>query len=111
MLTLKSTVIFLALMLMPLASLTHAAKDLPAGTIARLGKGQLLGVHFSPDGKLLAVTSSVGIWLYDADTYFEIGLLTGHAGGVISVSFSPDGKLLASGSWDDTVKLWVVLVA
>ncbi len=34
--------------------------------------------------------------------------LTGHTYGVSSVSFSPDGRLLASGSWDDTIKLWRV---
>jgi hypothetical protein len=34
--------------------------------------------------------------------------LTGHTVLVWSVSFSPDGSLLASGSWDDTIKLWRV---
>jgi WD40 repeat protein len=33
---------------------------------------------------------------------------TGHTGWVWSVSFSPDGRLLASGSYDDTIKLWRV---
>jgi sugar lactone lactonase YvrE len=34
--------------------------------------------------------------------------LTGHTAWVKSVSFSPDGRLLASGSLDDTIKLWRV---
>ena len=34
--------------------------------------------------------------------------LTGHVDRVSSVSFSPDGTLLASGSWDNTIRLWDV---
>jgi WD40 repeat protein/putative methionine-R-sulfoxide reductase with GAF domain len=32
--------------------------------------------------------------------------LKGHSGWVTTIAFSPDGKRLASGSWDQTVKLW-----
>jgi WD40 repeat protein/subtilase family serine protease len=32
----------------------------------------------------------------------------GHTHSVNSVAFSPDGSLIASGSWDDTIKLWRV---
>ena len=81
---------------------------LPAGAIARLGKGRIQEVAFSPDGSLLAVASSFGIWLYDAATSRELALLLGHTSSVISVSFSPDGSTLASGSSDNTVKLWDV---
>ncbi|WP_347339541.1 WD40 repeat domain-containing protein, partial [Planktothrix sp. FACHB-1355] len=32
--------------------------------------------------------------------------LTGHSNSVNSVAFSPDGQTLASGSFDDTIKIW-----
>jgi WD40 repeat protein len=35
-------------------------------------------------------------------------MLQGHSSYVYSVAFSPDGKYLASGSYDNTVKLWSV---
>ena len=85
---------------------------LPEGALARLGKGSLsrgAGVAFSPDGTRLAVTGSIGIWLYDARTGDEVALLTGHKlHPVTSVSFSPDGQTLAGGSVDGTVRLWDV---
>ena len=49
--------------------------SLPEGVKARLGKGEVEDVAYSPDGKYLAVASSIGIWLYDAETYQALSLL------------------------------------
>ena len=102
------------LILLALFSLNTLAQDytrwgLPEGATARLGKGRISGnIAYSPDGTRLAVVSNIGIWLYDTATGQEVALLTGYTDWVRSVSFSPDGNTLASGSLDNTVRLWEV---
>ena len=93
----------------------HSRVNLPDGAIARLGKGGVSyrdrGIAFSPDGRRLAVATSMGVWLYDAETFDELALLTGHKEEVIVVAFSPDGTKLASGSgfhFPGILKLWDV---
>ena len=63
---------------------------LPEGAKARLGKGTIFEIVYSPDGTRLAVASSSGIWLYDTTTHQEVVLLTGHTSPVTSITFSPD---------------------
>lgn len=81
---------------------------LPEGTRARLGKGAPTDVQFSPDGTQIAVASSIGIWLYDAQTEEKIDLLTDHVRGIRSCMYSPDGTILAGGGTDGTLLLWDV---
>ena len=103
-------VTFLLLALFALPQNVHAQdsryRNLPEGAEVRLGKGFITDIKFSPDGTQFAVVSSIGIWLYDARTYEEIALLTGHTGWVQAVAFSPDSMTLASVSLDRTVRIW-----
>ena len=41
---------------------------LPKGAKARLGKGSISDIAYSPDDKCLAVAGSLGIWIYDAQS-------------------------------------------
>jgi len=87
----------------------EAGIPLPEGAIARLGLGRITGdVVFSPDGRYLAVGTSLGIELRDAETLELVQFFWGHIGWVSSVAFSPDGRVLASGFDDGTIKLWNV---
>ena len=47
---------------------------LPEGAIARLGRGSVDNVAFSPDGQYFAVGSLVGLWLYELPTLTPIAL-------------------------------------
>ena len=71
---------------------------LPIAAKARLGKGGINVMQFSPDGTLLAVGSNIGVWLYDVKTGKEISLFPGACQ---SLAFSPDGRFLANGGGGD----------
>ena len=82
--------------------------ELPKEAKARLGKGGINVIQFSPDGTQLAVGSNIGVWLYDVETGEEKSLFTG---GCRSLTFSPDGRFLANGGgYSDVpkVELWEI---
>jgi WD40 repeat protein/serine/threonine protein kinase len=71
---------------------------------------QVSAVAFSPDGRLLAAVSILGIGqLYDTGTGRKTATLQGFLQGAHSVSFSPDSQRLAIGSnGNEAIKLWDV---
>lgn len=87
-------------------SQSHIRLGLSAGAKARLGKGRIHQVKYFPDGKRLAVATSIGIWIYDVQTGEVLDLLTGHTEPVKTIAFSSDGETFASGSKDNTIRLW-----
>ena len=82
---------------------------LPEGAIARLGKGGINLMRFSPDGARLAVGTDVGVWVYDVPDGNETALFTGHTGQVNALAFSSDGKTFASGGFvNPVIQVWEV---
>ncbi len=51
--------------------------ELPEGAKARLGKGSINDIKFAPDGTRFAVATTIGVWMYDAQTGAEISLFKG----------------------------------
>ena len=76
--------------------------QLPKAAKARLGKGGINDLQFSPDGTQLAVGNNIGIWLYDVETGREIDMFPGICQ---SIAFSPNGRFIASGSGPG-LQLW-----
>ena len=78
---------------------------LPKAAKARLGKGGINALAFSPDGTQFAIGSNIGVWLYDIATGKEAAMFPGLCQ---SVAFSPDGRYLASGGggFREPLKVW-----
>ena len=105
------SIFFILTVVLMLNGLNVFAQDspqwhLPEGARARLGKGTIGVIAYSPDGTLLAVASSIGIWLYN-DNGEELDLLTGQTR-VTSIAFSPNGQKFVSASESGSIYLWDV---
>ncbi len=75
--------------------------------LARWGQGIFNDIAWSPDGRLLALGTSLGVRLYDAHTLEQIAFWpTDYR--AFKVTFSSDGNLLAGGLSNGAVKIWRV---
>jgi len=98
----------------PLSASTPLPENLPkispgnVGKVKQLahwGEGMVTQLAWAPDGKILAVASSIGIYLYDPATLDELNFISSSAH-ISCLTFSPDGMILATGSWGGTIQLW-----
>jgi len=86
--------------------------------LAMLGRGYPHEIAYSPDGKLFAVATTIGIWLYDGDDVTAPPRLLWdkmQKGATLDIAFSPAGRFIAAGtggefpeSGDNALLIWDV---
>ena len=82
-------------------------RHLPEGAFARLGKGSINDIAYSPDGKYLVVASDIDVWIYDAQTGIEQALIPAAQGNAIRhIAVSPNGYTLAVIGYMREIQLW-----
>ncbi|RKU28053.1 hypothetical protein C6497_09985 [Candidatus Poribacteria bacterium] len=107
-------IIGLLLLILQIGALSIYAQDytqweLPDGAIARIGKGRINDMAYSPDGSILAVATTIGIWVYDTDTYQERKLLSRSHQEMEKVYFTDNGTVLAGMErFTDKITQWDV---
>jgi WD40 repeat protein len=82
-------------------SLLSQHKELDA-FIKAIKAGKMLKYHHVSDPQVMNALQEV------ISQKSEFNRLEKHDGFVVTVSFSPDSQTIASGSWDNTIKLWDV---
>jgi WD40 repeat protein len=74
-------------------------------TLGLWGSGQINHFVMSPNGEIVAAASSVGIFLYDSETFEPIQYIDTRSS-INVIEFSPDGRYIASGDVDGLIVLW-----
>lgn len=79
---------------------------LPEGAMARLGRGSVRDMAFSPDEQYFAVGTAIGLWLYELSTLTPIALWETERGFIDDVTFSPDGQWIALHRYHEALSVW-----
>lgn len=75
--------------------------------LAMWGKGRIEQLAYSPDGKILAVGTTAGVWLYNAETLVQLRFInTGNFVG--SLAFTSDNQKLVTDVGASTLATWDV---
>ena len=71
--------------------------------------GNIYGISYSPDGKILAVAGGDGnIYFFDPGSRALLKTLRGNNQGITAIAFSPDMKVLVSGDASGGIAIWDV---
>ncbi|MFQ5923826.1 MAG: WD40 repeat domain-containing protein, partial [Anaerolineales bacterium] len=73
--------------------------------VAQLGRGEINDLAWSPDGKSLAMASTLGIYLYDATTQ-EALWFKETDDWQTTIAFARDGSQIVSGGRDGKASIW-----
>ncbi len=85
----------------------YAQTGLPDGAYARLGKGNIIVMRFTPSGTHLVVGTDISLLAYDIKTGTETILSVGEKMKNQILAFTPDGKILAcTGRGENVIKFW-----
>ncbi len=96
-----------SVIIIPVFAQAKILRELPDGAIARLGKGGINVIQFSPDGSHLAVGTDIGVRLYNVTTKEEISLPNRIVAQINTIAFSKDGRILACGGYfNPLIQLW-----
>jgi len=69
------------------------------------GMGDVNNLAASPDGKYVAVASSIGIYIFDSQN-LKLKTFIDTRSWMTTLDFSPDGSALAAGDRDGLIRLW-----
>ena len=104
-------ILITAILILTLTNTIHAQEakkgfELPEGATARLGNGSIIHMQYTQDGTRLALTTSMGTWLYDTINFKPIYLLKKHEYEGLFLAFSPDGSTLATAEYSGVIHIW-----
>ncbi len=80
--------------------------ELPESAKMRLGKGRINTIKFSPDGSRFAVATSIGVWIYDAQSGNIISLLKGERQDILDVAFTKNGNNVLGANASGQILKW-----